>query len=348
VKDLDLDLLDRLTRAPGISGNEEIVAHVVREAIPQTGWEVRQDALGNLAAHLPGSGRRVALVAHMDEVGLIVRRITPQGFLLVERMGGMNLQALPGSRMTLWIETGRLPVQVGLLPQHLDKHTTPDLKEIYIDIGADSIEQVREMGVSVGDVLTWDSPLTQLGRSRISSKALDDRLGCFTMLSLAQQIQPAETACDLWLVFITREEIMLNGALPFMNKIAPDVLIGVDGTLPFDTPDLENGQCDIRLGAGPAVKWMDAIRGKGSAYIADYPLARKVRAVARQLEIPLQDEVVTGISTSITALAYAAEGAPAIGLSLPIRYHHSPVEMADLNDVRHLVRLLKELVTRPW
>jgi endoglucanase len=143
------------------------------------------------------------------------------------------------------------------------------------------------MGVSVGDVLTWDSPLTELGRSRISSKALDDRLGCFTMLSLAQQIQQSEISCDLWLVFITREEIMLNGAVPFMNKISPDVLIGVDGTLPFDTPDLENGQCDIRLGAGPASSGWMLSAAKVQLY-ADYPLARKVRALARQLDIPLQ------------------------------------------------------------
>ena len=85
MKELDLNLLDRLTRAPGVSGREEAVAEIVRSAIP-AGWEIVRDALGNMAAHKPGAGRRVAVLAHMDEVGLIVRRITPQGFLLVERM----------------------------------------------------------------------------------------------------------------------------------------------------------------------------------------------------------------------------------------------------------------------
>ena len=161
----------------------------------------------------------------------------------------MSIQALPGSRLSLWTETGSLPARAGILPQHLDRKLAPEIGDIYIDIGAASAEEARGMGVNVGDVLTWEAPLERLGAGRITAKSLDDRLGVWTLLTLAQEMDGVQAACDLWLVFIVREEIMLNSAAPFIDTIKPEVLIGIDGTLTFDTPDLENGQCEVRLAA---------------------------------------------------------------------------------------------------
>lgn len=138
---------------------------------------------------------------------------------------------------------------------------------------------------------------------------------------------------------------MLMGGLPLMQAYQPEYLVGVDGTLAFDTPDLLGQQSDLRLGAGPALKWMDAIRGKMAAFVPDLELARGIRRLARERGIPLQDEVVSGISTAVTPMVFGGEGARAAALSLPVRYHHTPSETADKRDVAQLVELLAALVT---
>jgi endoglucanase len=321
------------------------VADVIQKSLPP-GFEVTRDALGNLAARRPGPGAHWMLAAHMDEVGLIVRRISPQGYLLVDRLGGMSLRALPGSPLTVWSENGaRIPAIAGSLPAHLDNTAITPLEQVYLDIQAGSAEAARALGAQVGDGVTWAAGLRQPGEHTLIGKALDDRLGCFVLLSLAQRLAEIDLNCDLTLAFTVQEESMLMGGLPLMQAFQPDFLIGVDGTLAFDTPDLLGQQSDLRLGAGPTLKWMDAIRGKMAAFVPDLEFARRIRRLAREQDIPLQDEVVSGISTAVTPMIYGGAGARAAALSLPVRYHHTPSETADKRDVAQLVELLLVLVT---
>ena len=342
---LDFDVLRELTAAPGLPGREAPVADLIRRKMP-TGWELESDPLGNLVAHRPGPGARLMFMAHMDEVGLIVQRITPQGFLKVDRLGGMGLRSLPGSRLTLWSDMGPLNAQVGVLPQHLENRQYLELTDLYVDIGAGSADEARRMGVQVGDGLTWRAHFERLGETCFSSKALDDRLGCFALLSLAAR--ELDTQADVCLAFVAQEETILAGGLPAVEKYRPDVLVGVDGTLTFDTPDTLNSQCELVLGGGPALKWMDAIRGKNAAFVPDRGLVQRVRTLAKSVGISLQDEVVSGISTALAPLTYTAGGVRSVALSLPVRYHHSPAELADRRDVESLVNLLEKMVGEEW
>ena len=132
------------------------------------------------------------------------------------------------------------------------------------------------------------------------------------------------------------------GGVPVVNTIAPDIVIGVDGTLTFDTPDLEGKQSDIRLGAGPTVKIMDAIRGKSGSYLPHWDTAERMRKLADDNNIPLQVEITTGLSTAVTPLPFVGQGIRTAALSFPIRYLHTPVETAYLRDVAWLVELLTE------
>lgn len=339
----DFPLLAELVRTPGLPGRENRVADCLAAAL-LPGWELERDPLGNLLAHRPAPGPAWMLVAHMDEVGLIVRRITPEGFLLVERLGGISLRSLPGSRLTLWTQNGPLPAQAGSLPAHLDPGTPQAWENLYIDIGAASRQQAAALGARVGDGLTWASELTLQADGRLVGKALDDRLGCAALIGLARALEGARPKVDLTLAFVVQEETMLMGGLPAVNTRQPEVILGIDGTLAFDTPDTRGQQSEIVLGSGPAIKWMDAIRGKMAAFVPDQALAQQIRATAAELELPLQDEVVSGISTAITPLLYAARGARAAALSLPIRYHHTPVETADQRDLTSLIQLLIGLV----
>jgi len=345
INKVDFNLLEKLTGVPGVPGREERVADLIRSSLPSKTCKSSLDNLGNLVAHIPGKGKRVMLAAHMDEVGLIVQRILSNGFLKVERIGGTSLRALPGSRLSLWTSKGCIPAHVGILPQHLDTNEPLDFSEVYIDIGSSSNQETRAMHVAPGDVLTWESPLHSIGDMLISGKALDDRLGCYILIQLAKLVQSQELKCDLYLAFTVQEETMLMGGVTATNSVSPEIVIGVDGTLSFDTPDLEGSQCDLRLGKGPAVKWMDAIRGKLAAFVPDQKLAHHVRETAKRNDIPLQDEIITGISTAITPMLYAGKGAAALALSVPLRYHHTPIETADLRDVENMVLLLKTLLT---
>jgi len=343
---LDWNLLAELVAAPGLPGREAPVAALIEKSLPP-GVEVKRDALGNLAARRPGTGARWMLAAHMDEVGLIVRRITPQGYLLVDRLGGMSLRALPGSPLTVWTESGTgILATAGTLPAHLDNATMQSLEQIYLDLHTGSAEATRALGIQVGDGVTWAAGLHQPGQHALISKALDDRLGCFTLLSLAQRLAGSDLSCDLTLAFTVQEETMLSGGLPLIQAFQPEYLVGVDGTLAFDTPDLLGQQSDLRLGAGPALKWMDAIRGKMAAFVPDLDFARRIRKLASEKNLPLQDEVVSGISTAVTPMVFGGAGARAAALSLPVRYHHTPSETADKRDVEQLVKLLAALVTK--
>ena len=170
--DRDLDLLAELTSVPGLPGRETQVAQLIQAQLTLPGWQVASDALGNVFAHLPGDGEKILLIAHMDEVGLIIRRITEDGFLLVERLGGVSVRSLPGSRLDLWTDGGPLPAHAGVLPGHLDQPQNLELEDIYLDIGAKSRTQAESWGVRIGDGITWDAPLLLHGEYQITGKAL--------------------------------------------------------------------------------------------------------------------------------------------------------------------------------
>ena len=341
---LDYSTLSELTQIAGISGREFSVSKAIEAALPSS-FKVIYDNIGNLIATNEGNGPSVMLVAHMDEVGLIVRRITPDGFLLVERIGGMGIRALPGSRLRLWSEEVDLLAQVGIPPQHLDA-SVPNPAQLYVDLGASSKEEVLDMGVQVGDMLTWDSPFEEIGNHRIRGKALDDRLGCFTLISLANALDRNKVTmdCNLILAFTVQEETMLAGASPIMNRFHPNLVIGIDGTLPSDTPDVSDHNSEITLGGGPALKFFDAVRCKLAAYVPDWALTQLIKRVARQHSFPLQSEIVVGLTTALTPLPFALTGIKSAALSIPVRYHHSPVEMADKRDIDILLNLLITLL----
>lgn len=344
--EVNLELLASLCKTPGLPGREEEISFLIRQNIPSP-WQTQQDALGNLIAHLPGKGNRLLILAHMDEVGLIVRRITPEGFLLVERLGGMHITALPGNRLCLWSNGRCVPAWVGLPPQHLAAESPIALKDIYIDVGAASGKETREMGIQIGDGLTWDSPLVRTDNDWVCTKALDDRLGCYILIALANLITKNSVPYDLYLAFVVQEETSTHSALPIIRSVNPDYALGIDGTLAFDSPDVFHQQTELQIGNGPAIKWMDAIRGKSATYLPDGKLAKHIQKTAQQQNIPLQTEIVSGLTTALNLIPFSQQGIKTAALSIPIRYHHSPVETACLSDVQHLIKLLLCVLSQP-
>ncbi len=343
--DADFQLIKTLVATPGVPGRESLVAEVIKNALPESGWQIYVDPIGNLTARKPGPGKKILFLAHMDEVGLIVRRITPNGFIKIERLGGISFHSLIGSSLDLWTDRGRLDALVGVEAAHLANGNSDSCsnQDYFIDIGCSSKEEALSLGVKIGDVLTWKSDLCFLAGRRIRGKALDNRLGCFALIKLANYLANEEINVDLTLAFVVQEESMILEAAPVVNQIDPDVVIGVDGTLPFDTPDVEGQQSEINLGKGPCIKLMDAIRGK-IAYLPNCELTKAITRFMEEHALPYQSEIVIGLSTAVSLVPLMNKGIKTAALSLPIRYHHSAVEVADLNDLENLIYLMRLLL----
>lgn len=340
----NLDLLEALCKTPGLPGREQKVSDLIRSHLP-TGLEARESNKGDLLVRLPGAGRRVLFLAHLDEVGLIVSRILANGCLRVERLGGFPVHCMPGAELTLHTSGDQISASVATQPTHLmqGRKELFGLNELYVEIGARSAEEVRSMGVRVGDGLTWPARFERIGENRIRGKALDDRLGCFALCQLVEALKTKEHTYDLYFGFTTQEETSTLGAAPLVEMCQPDLVIGIDAGLTFDSADDSNPVCDIRLGNGPCLKYFEAIRGKNS-FVPDWETTFRISRFLEKNNLPFQAEASTGLLSAVCTLPSLKEGLRVIAFSIPVRYQHTPTEVADIQDLDLLVKITIELV----
>jgi len=340
--------LENLCASQGVSGFESPVTDVILRCFQRKNIETRVDKIGNLIAHVPGNGPRVLLLAHLDEPGYLVRKILPDGFLQVERVGGAAWNALAGQHVIIQTEQGEVPGVVGLTPPHIAAGEMPaDIGKLFVDIGARSLLGAQSLGVEIGSPVTC-KPLFQVFQGQVAAKSLDDRAGCALLVHLAEEVANSELPCDLYLAFVVQEENLLLGAQPVAFDLKPDWILGVDATLTYDTPDLGNDYSDVSLGLGPAVKIMDHIRGRGQGFIAHTGLRRHIERLAEAECIPLQREIAIGITTAAAPLPFVNSGFPVAAISFPLRYSHSPAEVANLKDLEQTLHLLLAVVRSPW
>lgn len=343
ISDNDIELIKQLTEIPGLSGREKPVADFIYSKLISSGWEVSKDRLNNVLAKKSGIGPHIMFIAHIDEVGMMVRKITDDGFVLVHRVGGLNPVSVSGRKFDLWTGKGKVSAFCGTLPPHFaGKQPVPEIENLYLDVCAETRQEVHDLGIRVGDGITSNSEFEHIGH-RICGKALDDRIGCFIMLKLIEMINNLGSVRNpVTMAFVSLEETMTLETAPVIRQCSPDIVIGIDGTLPFDTPDIPDKQCDITLGKGFSIKWMDAIRGK-AAYYPDWNLMKVIIDFAEKNDISFQSEVVVGICNALSPVAFMNQGVSTVSFSIPIRYHHSGYEMADIRDIQSLLSFISNL-----
>jgi len=338
-----LALLRALTEAVGVSGDEGEVRRLVREQVEPLADEVLVDALGNLIAVRMGTARRrvrVMLSAHMDEVGLMLTGAEAEGYLHVATVGGIAPHHLLGK--AFWVGKDRVPGVIGMTPPHLsapgDKRRTPGFDQMRLDVGArtrdDALERVR-----IGDRAAFATPLARLGDA-VSAKALDDRLGVAILIEL---FQAAPASIDLMATFSVQEEVGLRGAGVAAHRLDPQMAIAIDCTPARDLPTWdgsENTAYNTRLGLGPALYTADR------ATVSDRRLLEHVEAVARSARLPYQLRQPGGGGTDAGSIHRARKGIPAISVSVPVRYPHSPAGLIRLDDWRNTVLLLHAALSR--
>jgi endoglucanase len=332
-----MSLLRALTEAVGVSGDEAAVRKLVREQVEPLADEIRVDALGNLLAIRRGSARRrvrVMLSAHMDEVGVMVTGVEPDGVLHVACVGSILPQHLAGK--AFWVGRARVPGVIGLTPPHLtrEKRTRDRLEvdKFRLDIGAQTPEEALER-VRIGDRASFATALTRMGEC-VSAKALDDRLGVAILVELLGTAPPN---VDLLAAFTVQEEMGLRGAGIAAHSLDPELAIAIDCTPALDLPmwdGAENTSYSTRLGEGPALYTAD------HSTVSDQRLLDHFESAARAARLPFQLRQPGGGSTDAGAIHRARKGIPAISVSVPVRYPHSPAGMIRIDDWRSTALLL--------
>ena len=325
------DLIKKLTEAFGPSGREEQIREAIREEVEALADEVRVDTLGNLIALKKGdgTGKRVMLAAHMDEIGVIVSYVDEKGFLRAQPIGGLDATTLVGGRVQF--ADGAIGV---IAPEdRQDYKKDADLSKLYIDVGATSREEARSR---LGEAAAFVRPMADLGQ-RIVAKALDDRIGCVVLVETLRRLE--RTPHDVYFVFSVQEEVGLRGARTGAYAIDPQIGIAVDITAAADTP--EAPKMSMKLGDGPCIKVMD------SGMLAHPGIKNLLIQTAERHDIPYQLEVLDRGTTDAAAIQLVRSGVPAGTISLACRYYHTPSEMVDMDDVENSVRLLVALLEQP-
>jgi putative aminopeptidase FrvX len=338
------DVLSRMLTAPGPSGHEQAPAAVFREACAEFA-EVTHDSVGSTVARVAGTagGPVLAIVGHIDEIGLIVHHIDDDGFLWFTNVGGWDPVILVGQRLAIITRNGPVIGVVGKKPIHLlneeERRKAPELKQLHIDIGAKDGGDARSM-VRVGDVGVIAGEPVELPNDRVISRSMDNRLGCFVAYEAARLVAEAGGAPgDVCAVAVTQEEITFAGARTTAFSLEPDLAIVVDVTFATDAPDTNEKEVGRhRFGTGPVLqrgatldpRLFELMHETGEAEAIPFTVTASARS--------------TG--TDADAIHASRAGVPTGVVSVPLRYMHTPVEMVQLDDVHNAARLIAAFAQR--
>jgi putative aminopeptidase FrvX len=349
---LRADLSD-LMLIPGLSGHEERVARALCARLAAEGIASRTDRSGNLIASFQGdpAAPSVMLFAHMDQLGFVVRQVTPGGLVRVERLGGVPERAMAAQAVTLCVEDGAdVP---GVIMTKAHHATTPDEKyrvltapEITIDTGYGSRAAVEAAGVRIGTPVVWRPQAIALGGDRIAGTGIDDRAGCAVLLEVARGLVLRPDGPTVHLVFSVQEEFNLRGAVVAAQALRPDIALQVDLMLATDTPDMAD-RGEMALGQGPGIS-LYSFHGRGTLNgVIPHPgLVRLAEAAAAAEGLALQRSAQVGVLTDLSYVQLVGEGVASLDLGFPLRYSHAPLECCDLADLAALARLLTAMLAR--
>jgi putative aminopeptidase FrvX len=340
-------LLEELTNAPGPTGFEGPVRAIVRRELAPIA-EVETDGLGSLIAHLAGptDGPRVMLAAHMDELGLLVRRVTPEGYLKFQTLGGWLDQALINQRWHVLTRNGPVPGVSGIKTVHV---MTPEARnklfprdEMFIDVGADNAEDVEQrLGIRPGDPIVPDSRFEPLAGGKLYlAKAWDDRVGVAVMVLALRALHEAGHPNAVFAAATVQEEVGLRGAETSARHVRPDIGINLESGVAGDYPGITADEAQEKVGKGPAVFLHD------TSMLPNLKLRDLCIDVAREAEIPLQFNVLSGYGQDGAAMQRTGSGAPAVNIVVPTRYLHSHNGVISRSDFDQAVRLVTALVQR--
>ena len=334
-----IELIEKLSNTPGVSGDERKVREILKNEIKEYAEKIVTDPLGNLVAlkGMKKKGPKIMLNAHMDEVGLIIDYISENGFLQFKKVGGIDDRVLLGKRVLI----GEKEIRgvIGAKAIHLqevdERKKSIKSTELYIDIGAKDMEEAESMAPR-GSFVAFDTKFEEIAENKFVGKAFDDRLGCAIIVDLFKK----NYNIPIIALFSTQEEIGLRGAAVGAHQYTPDVAITIEGTISNDLPEVPDHLKCSKLGHGPVI----TVKDRG--VITDNELRSKLISTAKQNKIPYQFKQVIAGGTDSYRIQTTKKGVKVLTVAVPVRYLHSPVSLFFKKDYLNTVKLLNEFLKK--
>ncbi len=344
--------LKQVTLLPGLAGHEQKVNKLLTQEFTACGLNPVTDVIGNCMAEIKGTDPEAPVImvfAHMDSLGFMVRYIEEDGFLRLERVGGIPEKALPSTEIQIGTKNGEyIDGVIAIKAHHVtppeEKYVVDKYTNLFADIGAKSREEVFELGIDVGSPVVYRPTYRRLQGTRVIGSYFDNRGGCSLLLELAHRLTQSKRSSTVWLVGTVQEEYNLRGAMVASRTVNPDIAICLDCSQAHDTPDLK-GQGHAFLGNGPTYDLYN-FHGRGTlnGTIAHPAMVRIAEQAAADLNIHLQRRAEIGGLTDLSYISLEKTGLYALDMGFPLRYAHSPHEVTDMADMLQLAQVVEKMV----
>ena len=337
------NLLERLANAPGPSGFEEPIRKLMVEEMKPFASSIAFDGMGSIIAVQGSTGPRVMIDAHMDELGGMIRRITPNGFLSMQMLGGWLDQALVDQRWIIIGSKGPVRAVTGIRDVHVvpleERSRVYSRDSLFLDVGAKNADEVRALGVEPGDPVVPDAPFAVMnGTDQYLGKAWDDRVGCAVIVEAMRRLANAPHKSQLFFVITTQEEIGLRGAHTAADFVKPDIGIALEAGVAGDVFGARPEESQAKLGGGPGIFLFD------TSALPNRKFVQFVKETARANQIPLQLDLVLGYGDDSSEIQMSTAGVPTVNLIVPTRYTHAHNGMINRKDFDRMVDLLVALI----
>jgi putative aminopeptidase FrvX len=338
-------LLQQLTDAAGPPGFEEPIRKVLVDAMKPLAASLTFDGLGSIMATQGTQGPRVMVDAHMDELGGVVRRVTPRGLLTMQMLGGWLDQALVDQRWIIVGSKGPVRAVTGIRDVHVvpadERARVYSRDSLFLDVGASTEAEVKAMGIGPGDPVVPDAPFTILnGTANYLAKAWDDRVGCGVVVEAMRRLASLPHPNQIVWTITTQEEVGLRGAETAAAAVKPAVAIAIEGGITGDVFGGRAEETQAKLGGGPGIFLYD------SSELPNRKLVDLVKRTAAEKTLPLQTDLVQGYGDDSAAIQRSNGGVPTVNLVVPIRYTHSHNGIMNRRDFDQMVDLLVALLQK--
>ncbi len=342
-KESNLDLFYRLAEVQAPSGFEEpMIRAYMNEIMPYVD-EVHGTPRGNVIATQRGTNAKapkVALVAHLDQIGFIVFNVDALGFVRFRKIGGSVTRAIQGQHLQILTEKGPIVGIVGMKPGHIttpaEANTIPPIEEMYIDIGATSKEEAESMGVRNGTPITYSTTPVKLANGLIASPSIDDRAGCVAIIQIAKTFAKKRPRATIHYIGSVEEEIGLRGAETCLHDLDVDLAIAVDTFPAGYQPDVNMRDLYYEVGKGPGLHVGEL---SNEVRIQSTQVNKWLRKIAEDHGIPHQVGIMRG-GTDTMSMMQTRGGIPSATIGIPRRYSHSPVEVFSPQDLDNLIKIV--------
>ncbi len=344
--DETLELLRELTEASGISGYEREVREIIKRHLKEI-TVIEQDRLGSVICRKDGEAERprIMLASHMDEIGFIVKLITDEGFLRFSPVGGWWGHVLLAQRVVIKTRKGDITGIIGSKPPHVlteeERKKLLEPKDMYVDVGATSAEEVKELDIRPGDPIVPVSPFTVLGTGRTyMGKAFDDRVGCALMVDLIKNFTKEKHPNTVYGVGTVQEEVGLRGARTSSWVVEPDVGITLESGVAGDVPDVKKEDAQEKLGKGPVIVIRDG------TMVPNLRLRDLFMDTAKEFQIPFQVDMLERGGNDSGAIHLHRQGVPNLVISVPTRHIHSHAGILHRSDYDYAIRLVTSVIQK--